>query len=187
MTRAFYAWKEITPMWRMALDPARFRDALATRARPTSARHDPVRLAPDKAGQLAALYALGGGGAFSPAQVGQGVFYGLYAEGQLVAAAGTHLVSPAYGVGAVGNVYVHPDHRGRGDGTAVVSAVVAELLDRGLRDVVLNVSRDNTPAIHLYEKLGFRRACPFLEGPAQRRDLRDPTGLGKPVGSEGGR
>jgi ribosomal protein S18 acetylase RimI-like enzyme len=168
IARAFYTWKENTPMWRMALDPARFRNAWTTRAYPPSARDAPVRLAPSQAGQLAALYALGGGGAFNSAQVEQGVFYGLFSDGQLVAAAGTHLVSPTYGVGAVGNVYVHPDHRGRGHGTAVVSAVVAELLDRGIRDVVLNVGRDNAPAIHLYEKLGFEHHCPFLEGPATR-------------------
>jgi ribosomal protein S18 acetylase RimI-like enzyme len=181
-------------MWRMALDPACFQNALqaralTARADPRPARNDAVGLAPSQAGQLAALYALGGGGAFSPAQVEQGVFCGLYSESQLVAAAGTHLVSPTYGVGAVGNVFVHPGHRGRGYGTAVVSAVVAELLDRGIQDVVLNVSQDNAPAIHLYEKLGFERTCPFLEGPAQRRDLTgsDKASAGKPVRSEAGR
>ena len=174
MTRAFYTWEGIASMWRMALAPARFQAALKTRASPRRAGTDVVRLAPSQAGQLAALYALGGAHAFSPAQVEQGVFYGLFSEGQLVAAAGTHLVSPTYGVGAVGNVYTHPDHRGRGYGTAVVSAVVVELLDRGIRDVVLNVGRDNAPAIHLYDKLGFARACPFLEGPAIKRLHREP-------------
>jgi ribosomal protein S18 acetylase RimI-like enzyme len=159
MTREFYAWEEMTPMWRMALQPALFRPVAS----------DAIRLAPGQSGQLAELYAHGGGGAFSPAQVGQGVFYGAYVADQLVAAGGTHLVSAAYGVGAVGNVYVHPDYRGRGYGTAVTSAVVSELLDRGIRDVVLNVGQDNPVAIHIYEKMGFARYCPFLEGPATKR------------------
>jgi predicted GNAT family acetyltransferase len=85
----------------------------------------------------------------------------------LVAAAGTHLVSATYGVAAVGNVFTHPDHRGQGYGTVTTSAVVAELLRRGIRDVILNVGQDNAGAIGIYERLGFERYCPFLEGPAQ--------------------
>ncbi len=45
-------------------------------------------------------------------------------------------------------------------------AVVAELLQRGIETIVLNVSQDNAIAIALYERLGFRRVCPFFEGPA---------------------
>jgi predicted GNAT family acetyltransferase len=46
------------------------------------------------------------------------------------------------------------------------SAVVAELLQLGIRDVILNVNQDNATAIRIYERLGFERYCPFLEGPA---------------------
>jgi predicted GNAT family acetyltransferase len=77
--------------------------------------------------------------------------------------AGTHLVAPAWGVAAVGNVYVHPHWRGRGYGALVSSAVTAELLQRGLL-VVLNVDQDNPAAIHLYRQLGYRADCPFVEG-----------------------
>jgi ribosomal protein S18 acetylase RimI-like enzyme len=164
LTREFYAWEETTPMWRMALRPARFH--------PLSGHA--TRLAPRQSGQLTELYALGGGSAFSPAQVGQGVFYGIWVDGQLVAAAGTHLVSAEYGVGAVGNVFTHPDHRGQGYASAATSAVVGELLDRGIREVILNVGQDNAPALHVYEKLGFERYCPFLEGPAIGKRHRDP-------------
>jgi ribosomal protein S18 acetylase RimI-like enzyme len=159
MTNAFYAWQETTPMWRMMLQPARFQPASG----------DAVRLSAGQSGQLAELYALGGGGAFSPAQVERGVFYGMSIDGEFVAAAGTHLVSVDYGVGAVGNVFTHPNHRGQGYASAATSAVVSELLDRGIRDVVLNVSQDNATAVHVYEKLGFERACPFYEGPANKK------------------
>jgi GNAT superfamily N-acetyltransferase len=159
MTRGFYVWVDAIPMWRMALRRARFRPAMG----------DCVRLAPAHAGQLAALYALGGGDAFSPAQLQHGAFYGVLVEGHLVATAGTHLVSSTYGVAAVGNVFTHPDHRGRGYATATTSAVVAELFQRGIRDIVLNVSQDNAVAVHVYERLGFERYCPFLEGHTFRR------------------
>ncbi|HUX77330.1 MAG TPA: GNAT family N-acetyltransferase, partial [Anaerolineae bacterium] len=125
-----------------------------------------LRLEPVHARQLTELYALGTGSAFSPAQMERGVFHGVLPDGNLVAAAGTHLVSPTTGVAAVGNVFTHPDYRGQGYGTVTTSAVVAELLQLGIRDVILNVNQDNATAIRIYERLGFERYCPFLEGPA---------------------
>ena len=157
MTRQFYAWEKVSPMWRLALQPASFQPA----------EGDCVRLRPAHSDQLVALYTLGGGLAFSPTQIEHGVFYGILADGQLVAAAGTHLVSPTYDVAAVGNVFTHPEHRGRGYGTACTSAVVVELLEHGTRDVVLNVGQENVGALRIYERLGFARYCPFLEGPAR--------------------
>ena len=156
MTRAFYVWDETIPMWRMVLRPACFRPV----------KGGCLRLAPAHSDQLAELYALGAGNVFSPAQMQHGVFCGVFLDGQLVAAAGTHLVSPTYRVAAVGNVLTHPDHRGQGYGTATTSAVVTELLRLGIRDIILNVSQDNAAAVHIYERLGFERYCPFLEGPA---------------------
>jgi GNAT superfamily N-acetyltransferase len=160
VTREFYAWEQVIPMLRMVLPPASFR--------PVDGHC--LRLGTEHAEQLVALYALGGGAvAFSPSQIAGGAFYGAFTEGQLVAAAGTHLVSPAYGVAAVGNVFTHPDYRGLGYGSATTTAVVAELLALGIRDVVLNVAQENERAIHVYERLGFERHCPFLEGPASTR------------------
>lgn len=88
---------------------------------------------------------------------------------RLIAVAGTHLVSSTYGVAAVGNVFTHPDYRGRGYGAAATSAVVTELLAHGIRDIVLNVGEDNAPALHPYERLGFELHCRFTEGPASPR------------------
>ena len=162
MTREFCAWDEVESMWRMALQRTRFRPA----------EGDWVRLTPAHADELVKLYALGGGPAYSVAQLEHGVFCGTFVDRRLVAVAGTHLVSPTYGVAAVGNVFAHPGYRGRGYGTTVTSAVVAELLGRGIGDIVLNVNQGNEVAIGIYERLGFERYCPFLEGPA--RALRVP-------------
>ena len=157
LTREFYQWDEVIPMWRMVLEPENFRPVGG----------DCVRLTPESSGRLAALYALGGADAFSPVQVRDGAFTGIFVASQLVAGAGTHLVSATYGVAAVGNVFTHPDHRGQGYATAATSGVVAELLSRGIRDIVLNVAQDNHAAIHVYERLGFERYWPFIEGRAQ--------------------
>ena len=155
----FYVWEKRTPMWRMVLQRESFRGV----------EGDCLRLVPAHARQLAELYAVGGADAFGPAQVEHGVFYGVQLGNQLVAAAGTHLVSPTYGVAAVGNIFTHPEYRRRGYGTATTSAVVGELLQLGIRDIVLNVSQGNASAIRVYQRLGFERYCPFLEGPALAR------------------
>jgi GNAT superfamily N-acetyltransferase len=157
VTHEFYAWERVIPMFRMVLPPASF----------SPVEGHCLRLGTRHAEQLLGLYALGGGAvAFSPSQIAGGVFYGAIADGQLVAAAGTHLVSPTYGVAAVGNVFTHPEYRGLGYGSATTTAVVAELLAGDILDVVLNVGQGNGRAIRVYERLGFERYCPFLEGPA---------------------
>jgi GNAT superfamily N-acetyltransferase len=155
MTRDHFAWDKTVPMWRMVLNPNRFQ----------AGSGDCIRLSPAHHDRLAELYSLGGGDAFDLAQLQYGTFFGTLVKNRLVAVAGTHLVSPTYGVAAVGNVFTHPHYRRQGYGTATTSAVVAELLARGIQDVMLNVGQNNVSAIHIYERLGFERYCPFFEGP----------------------
>jgi predicted GNAT family acetyltransferase len=126
-------------------------------------------LSPRHTEELNRLYSQGGGDAFSVTQLALGVFCGVHDKGRIVAAAGTHLISPTYGMGAVGNVFTEEMYRGRGYGTITTSAVVAELFQRGIRDVVLNVAQANTTAIRIYERLGFTKYCQFLETSAVRR------------------
>jgi GNAT superfamily N-acetyltransferase len=154
----FFAWDRMIPMWRMSLQPDSFS--------PLESSCSCIRLAPTQTEQLTALYSLGGADAFSPTQVEHGIFYGVQLGGDLVAAAGTHLISTTYGVAALGNVFTHPNHRRRGYGMAAIGAVVGELVDLGISDIVLNVSQVNAAAIRVYERFGFAKVCPFLEGPA---------------------
>ncbi|MBN1401973.1 MAG: GNAT family N-acetyltransferase [Anaerolineae bacterium] len=157
LAQGAYDWPTPTAMWRMALRRELF-----------TAPDDPAEsLGPDDAGRLAALYALGSGNAFDPSQMLRGVFYGIFLEGELVSAAGTHLVSRAYGVAAVGNVFTHPVHRGRGYATLATGAVVSALLAGGIETIVLNVAQSNQAALAVYARLGFAYHCPFLEGPAR--------------------
>jgi ribosomal protein S18 acetylase RimI-like enzyme len=153
-----YTWVKAIPMWRMALGADRY----------ICGQAKVERLGLEPLSALQELYILGGGDAFTEAQLAQGVFYGITYSGKLVAAAGTHLVSRTYGVAAVGNVFTHPEYRNRGYGAQVTSAVVSELKRLGIGDIVLNVAQENLIAIGLYERLGFRRTCAFFEGPASR-------------------
>lgn len=154
--------------WRMVLDAAAFdpppMDAV-------------TRITPDQADLLAELYrhAADPGEAivaFSPWQIAHGVFYGMWIDGELVATAGTHVWAPEECVAAIGNVFTRPEFRGRGYASQCTAAVVAEALAEGIDPLVLNVRYGNEAAIHVYEKLGFRRAATFLEGPGLKRVAR---------------
>ena len=101
--------------------------------------------------------------AWLPAEsIASGVYYGVRRGGRLVAAAGTHVVSPMYGMAAVGNVFTHRDMRGRGFAKVVTSAVTAELLE-SVETVVLNVRSDNVPALAAYRALGYQEHMLFEE------------------------
>lgn len=102
--------------------------------------------------------------AFHPDQLQQGVFYGLKERGKLLSIAGTHVISTASSIAAIGNIFTDPDHRGQGLSTQVTATVCRELLDKGIRTRVLNVRQANHPAVHSYRKLGFVPTCSYLEG-----------------------
>lgn len=61
------------------------------------------------------------------------------------------------GMGAVQNVGVAPDHRGRGLGTLLLHHALHGFRDAGLRRASLEVTAQNSGALRLYHRLGFRR------------------------------
>jgi RimJ/RimL family protein N-acetyltransferase len=126
------------------------------------------RLAPSDIDELNRLYQLGFRGGFPASVLDDGVYYGVRVRGQLVSAAGTHVINGREGVAVVGNVMTHLDYRGHDFAKMVTSAVTAELLDR-VGDVALNVHTDNLPAIAAYERLGYGRHCLLTERLARRR------------------
>jgi GNAT superfamily N-acetyltransferase len=164
LLRDRYRLEKITPMWRMFLDPG---------VQFPTAEPGTVRLQLADLPALQALYADGEATGetpdfFYPSMLEQGVFYGTWEGKELVAAAGTHPVAPAEGVGTIGNIYTRRDRRGCGLGTRLTRAVAAELRRMGLETIVLNVSRANAPAIRAYERAGFTVHCPYFEALATR-------------------
>jgi GNAT superfamily N-acetyltransferase len=154
-----YRTADRVPMWKMGLDVSEFKPVVG----------QAIRLDRSDVPALQTLYTFGGGDAFSPREVESGVFYGIELDNQLIAAAGTHVVSIKGRVAALGNVMTRPDQRGRGYATIVTSAVCAELIDRGVETIGLSVGRENRSAIRVYEKLGFKQHVPFYEGIAFRK------------------
>jgi ribosomal protein S18 acetylase RimI-like enzyme len=144
-------------MVRMWVDRARFRPYPA----------DVRRLLPIDIGELNRLYQLGFASWLPSSAIADGVYFGVRAGGRLVAAAGTHVISPQARLAVVGNVLTHLDYRGRGYATAVTGAVTAELL-RTCDQVVLNVRSDNPPALQAYRRLGYTEHVRFEERLAHR-------------------
>lgn len=139
-------------MVRMWVDRARFRPF------PAEVR----RLLPAEIGDLNRLYQLGFASWLPSSAIAEGVYFGIRVHGRLVAAAGTHVISPSARLAVVGNVLTHTEHRGRGYATAVTGAVTAELL-RTCDQVVLNVRSDNPPALQAYRRLGYVEHVRFEE------------------------
>jgi len=63
---------------------------------------------------------------------------------------------PAAGVVRVGPVYTPPDHRQRGYGAAVTTAVSQAALDTGADEIVLFTDLANPTSNALYQRLGYR-------------------------------
>jgi predicted GNAT family acetyltransferase len=93
-----------------------------------------------------------------------GHFYGIRENGRLIALAGTHLATARYNIAALGTVFTHPSHRGKGLAAVCCGSVLASLSRAGIHRVVLNVEEDKLAARRIYEKLGFRTACNYLDG-----------------------
>jgi ribosomal protein S18 acetylase RimI-like enzyme len=107
-------------------------------------------------------------------QIVEGVYFGAYHRGWLVAAAGTHIFSKREGVAVIGNVFTHQDFRGRGLGSAVTAAVAGHLLE-SCDLLVLNVDPANRTARHVYEQLGFKDTGRLVEAMATRRQAYSPV------------
>jgi RimJ/RimL family protein N-acetyltransferase len=135
------------------------------------------RLIDADAGELNTLYAIEEEGLrYSGRQVSEGVYYGAHHRGRLVAAAGTHVYSPTEGVAVIGNVFTHPDFRGRGLATFTTAGVAAFVL-KTCDLVVLNVDPANRTARHIYERLGFKETGRLVEAMATRRSAITPVPL----------
>jgi len=82
-----------------------------------------------------------------------GSYIGVHESGHLVAMAGEGFRFPGYT--EISAVCTHPDYRGRGYASSLVSALIQKITRRG-QIPFLHVSKENAVAIRVYEKLGFK-------------------------------
>jgi L-amino acid N-acyltransferase YncA len=57
------------------------------------------------------------------------------------------------------SVYVHPDHRGRGAATALLSALIEHARDGDVHAIIAGIEATNAGSIALHEKFGFRQVA----------------------------
>ncbi|MDO4459212.1 MAG: ribosomal protein S18-alanine N-acetyltransferase [Clostridia bacterium] len=72
-------------------------------------------------------------------------------DDEVLGYAGMHL---SFGDGFIDNIAVFPNHRGRKIGEKLTAALIEKAGENG-EFITLEVRESNTPAIRLYEKLGF--------------------------------
>jgi RimJ/RimL family protein N-acetyltransferase len=163
----FFTTPDPMQMWRMAITPNQLNPAipLSNTRRLTSADTEAMQGlfnsgAPEEF--------MDGPPHITPELFASAPFLGAFRASELVAVAGTHIVSPQEKLGAVGYVFTHPAARGQGYATQVTAAVTRALFTTGIDLVVLNVKQVNTPAIRAYERIGYNRQSPLMEGVARR-------------------
>src|SRR5690349_7084617 len=103
--------------------------------------------------EMLALVELTKPGPFSKRTPELGSYLGIRAAGQLVAMAGERL--KPHGYTEISAVCTHPDHRGRGYASSLVSILIQRITSRN-EVPFLHVRTENVDAIRVYEKLASR-------------------------------
>jgi predicted GNAT family acetyltransferase len=113
-----------------------------------------VELGAKDSPEMLKLTALTKPGPFGPRTHELGYYVGIRDAGKLVAMAGERMKVPGYT--EVSAVCTHPDHLGKGYAAALMTEVMRSIRARGEKPF-LHVRSDNSRAIAIYERLGFRK------------------------------
>jgi ribosomal protein S18 acetylase RimI-like enzyme len=114
---------------------------------------EPVELNSSDVPEMLELAALTKPGPFGKRTRELGNYIGIRRDGELVAMAGERMRVPGHA--EVSAVCTHPEHTGKGYAQMLMSEVMRRIRERG-ETPFLHVRQDNTRAIKIYERLGFR-------------------------------
>jgi ribosomal protein S18 acetylase RimI-like enzyme len=114
---------------------------------------DAVPLGPAHAEQAVELAALTRPGPFGPRTIELGEYFGIFADGALVAMAGERFHAGT--LREISGVCTRPGHQGRGLARRLMRKLIRRQRQRG-ETTFLHVMRDNASAHALYLRMGFR-------------------------------
>ncbi|WP_217269555.1 GNAT family N-acetyltransferase [Goekera deserti] len=156
-TVVLFSWVPVADRLPAGLEVAAALPGLQMTAPPQQAdRADPdaVELGSGDVDDMLDLVARTEPGPFLPRTRLLGRYLGVRIDGRLVAMAGERMHPPGWT--EISAVCTDPAARGRGLAARLVGSVAAGIRARGERPL-LHVSAANTPAVRLYEHLGFQR------------------------------
>jgi L-amino acid N-acyltransferase len=70
---------------------------------------------------------------------------------------------PAYLHSVENSLYVTPEQRGRGIGSALLPALIQRAAERGLHTMIAGIDATNEASLRLHAKFGFERVAQFRE------------------------
>lgn len=85
------------------------------------------------------------------------------ADGQAIGITGVRQLDA--NVGELKRMYVRPDWQGRGTGSSLCAAAIAEAKALGYRALRLDTLERMPGALAIYESAGFKRIAPYRENP----------------------
>jgi RimJ/RimL family protein N-acetyltransferase len=115
---------------------------------------------------------------YRKSQIRDGMYFGVFLDGVLVAMAGTHGIARSERIAVLGNVFTHPAYRNSHFALLATGAVTRELLE-GCDEVVLSVNPRNAAAVSVYQRLGYRHDSDLIETAVTRRDSLGLTSLAR--------
>ena len=127
-------------------------------ANPGSHSIRPVRLNQSNVEEMIQLTALTKPGPFGPRTIEFGHYHGIFENNQLIAMAGQRLHVDKYT--EISAVCTHPNHLGKGYAAALILHQLNLIRSHGQLPY-LHVREDNSRAINLYERLGFKIRRPM--------------------------
>ena len=87
--------------------------------------------------------------------VNKNSYFVLKADGKIVAYGGMWIIIDE---AHITNICVHPDYRARGFGQKLMQHMIRYARSQGVEGMTLEVRVSNAPALHMYNKLGFKLA-----------------------------
>lgn len=143
--------------------------------RPPADDLDVIELGPEDVPEMIALVESTRPGPYKQRTIQLGRYIGIRQQGQLVAMGGERLKPE--GFTEISAVCTHPDWRGRGYASGIVSRMAQHIQARG-DTAILHTGSSNTTAISVYRHLGFklrRELYVTAVEPAVRPETREPV------------